>query len=53
MFRRFVVPSSSRVKQFRKTKCVGNWVLKAVFGPTREEVTGCWRECIIEELHNV
>jgi hypothetical protein len=29
-----------------------NVVLRRIFGPIREEVTGCWRELYKEELRN-
>jgi hypothetical protein len=28
-----------------------NWVLRGIFGPKREEVTGGWRGLHIAELH--
>jgi hypothetical protein len=28
-----------------------NWVLKSIFGPQRDEVTGEWRKLHSEELH--
>jgi hypothetical protein len=30
-----------------------NWVLRRIFGPKIDEVTGSWRELHIEELHNL
>jgi hypothetical protein len=30
-----------------------NWVLRRIFGPKREEVTGSWRRLHNEELHNL
>jgi hypothetical protein len=30
-----------------------NWVLRRIFGPKREEVTGEWRKMHNEELHNL
>jgi hypothetical protein len=32
---------------------VGNWVLRGIFGPKREEVTGEWRKLHNEELHDL
>jgi hypothetical protein len=29
-----------------------NRVLRRIFGPKRDEVTGCWRKLQNEELHN-
>jgi hypothetical protein len=31
----------------------GNRVLKSIFGPRRDEVTGDWRKLHNEELHNL
>jgi hypothetical protein len=28
-------------------------VLRRIFGPKRDEVTGCWRKLHNEELHNL
>jgi hypothetical protein len=30
-----------------------NRVMRRIFGPKRDEVTGCWRELHNEELHNL
>jgi hypothetical protein len=30
-----------------------NRVLKRIFGPRREEITGGWRKVFIEELHDL
>jgi hypothetical protein len=30
-----------------------NTVLRRIFGPTRDEVTGSWRKLHTEELHNL
>jgi hypothetical protein len=30
-----------------------NWVLRRIFGPKRDEVTGEWRKLHNEELHNL
>jgi hypothetical protein len=30
-----------------------NRVLRRIFGPKRDEVTGCWRKLHNEELHNL
>jgi PAS domain-containing protein len=29
-----------------------NWLLRRIFGPRRDEVTGGWRKLHNEELHN-
>jgi hypothetical protein len=34
-------------------KVLQNWVLRKVFGPKREEVTGEWRELHTEELNDL
>jgi hypothetical protein len=31
----------------------GNRVLRRIFGPTRDEVTGEWRKLLSRELHNL
>jgi hypothetical protein len=30
-----------------------NWVLRRIFGPKRDEVTGSWRKLHNDELHNL
>jgi hypothetical protein len=45
MFVKMVVPSSRRVRVFE------NRVLRRIFGPKRDEVTGEWRKLHIEELN--
>ena len=44
-FLKMVVPSSRRVRVFE------NWVLRRIFGPKRDEVTGEWRKLHNEELN--
>jgi hypothetical protein len=34
-------------------KKLKNWMLRYVFGPTREKVTGDWRKLHSKELHNL
>jgi len=34
-------------------RVLGNRVLRRIFGPKREEVTGGWRKLHTEELHNL
>jgi hypothetical protein len=36
-----------------KLRVFGNRVLRRIFGPKRDEVTGGWRKLHIEELHNL
>jgi hypothetical protein len=36
-----------------KLKVFENWVLRRIFGPNRDRVTGGWRKLHNEELHNL
>jgi hypothetical protein len=40
------------IKKEHVLRVFGNRVLRRIFGPKREEVTGAWREFHNEELHN-
>jgi hypothetical protein len=35
----------------RRVRLFENWVLRGIFGPKRDEVTGEWRKLNNEELH--
>jgi hypothetical protein len=41
------------VTLFSDTLFVQNMVLRRIFGPRRDEVTGDWRKLHNEELHNL
>jgi hypothetical protein len=36
-----------------QTKVFENWVLRKIFGPKRDEVTGEWRKFHSEKFHNL
>jgi hypothetical protein len=38
------------VKHHRRLRVFGNWVLRRIFGPKRDEITGVWRKLHNEEL---
>jgi hypothetical protein len=46
------IPSSEPIKVYR-LRGVENRVLRRIFGPKRDEVTGGWRKLHNEELHNL
>jgi hypothetical protein len=37
----------------RRLRVFGNWVLRRIFGPKRDEVTGTWRRLRNEELKDL
>jgi hypothetical protein len=39
-------------EEYRRLILFENRVLRRIFGPKRDEVTGCWRKMHNEELHN-
>jgi hypothetical protein len=41
------------VREEHKLRVFGNRVLRGVFGPKRDGVTGGWRKLYNEELHNL
>jgi hypothetical protein len=42
---------SLTLREERSLKVFENWVLRRIFGPKRDEVTGEWRKLHNEELH--
>jgi hypothetical protein len=43
----------SHIKRRAQMRALENRVLKRIFGPKRDEVTGGWRRLYNEELHNL
>jgi hypothetical protein len=43
----------SRLREERRLRVFENRVLRRIFGPTRDEVTGEWRKLHNEELHDL
>jgi hypothetical protein len=41
------------LREERKLRVFGNRVLRRIFGPKRDEVTGGWRKLHNEELHSL
>jgi hypothetical protein len=41
------------LREKHKFKAFENRVLRIIFGPKKDEVTGGWRKLYIEELHNL
>jgi hypothetical protein len=41
------------LREEHRLRVFQNRVLRRIFGPKREEVTGGWRKLHIEELHNL
>jgi hypothetical protein len=41
------------LREERRLKAFGNRVLRGIFGPKRDEVTGEWRKLHNEELHDL
>jgi hypothetical protein len=46
-------PWSLTLREEHRLKVFGNRVLRRIFGPKRDEVTGGWRKLHNEELHNL
>jgi hypothetical protein len=44
--------SSGRLRKDHRLRVFENRVLRRIFGPKRDEVTGGWRKVHNEELHN-
>jgi hypothetical protein len=44
---------SLTLREEHSLRVFGNRVLRGVFGPKREGVTGCWRKLHNEELYNL
>jgi hypothetical protein len=44
---------SLTLREEHRLRVVENRVLRRIFGPKRDEVTGGWRKLINEELHGV
>jgi len=44
---------SLTLREERKLRVFENWVLRRIFGPKRDEVTGEWRKLHNEELNNL
>jgi hypothetical protein len=44
---------SLTLREERRLRVFGNRVLRRIFGPNRDEVTGGWRKMHNEELHNL
>jgi hypothetical protein len=42
-----------KLREERRLRVFGNRVLRRIFGPRRDEVTGGWRKLHNEELHNL
>jgi len=40
-------------REEHRLRVFGNTVLRRIFGPRKEEVTGAWRKLHNEELHNL
>ena len=41
------------LREERRLRVFENWVLRKIFGPKREEVTGEWRKLHYEELNDL
>jgi hypothetical protein len=41
------------LREEQRLRVFENWVLRIIFGPKRDEVTGSWRKQHNEELHNL
>jgi hypothetical protein len=41
------------LREEHRLRVFGNWVLRRVFGPKRDEVTGEWRKLYNEELNDL
>jgi hypothetical protein len=41
------------LREERRLRVFENRVLRRIFGPKRDEETGCWRKLRNEELHNL
>jgi hypothetical protein len=41
------------IREEHRLRVFENWVLRRIFGPKRDEVTGEWRKLHNEELHNL
>jgi hypothetical protein len=44
---------SLTLREEHRLRVLENRVLRRIFGPRRDEVTGGWRKLHIEELHNL
>jgi hypothetical protein len=44
---------SLTLREEHRLRVFENWVLRRIFGPKRDEVTGEWRKLHSEELHNL
>jgi hypothetical protein len=44
---------SLTLREDHRLRVFENWVLRRIFGPKRDEVTGGWRKLHNEELHNL
>jgi hypothetical protein len=44
---------SLTLREEHRLRVFVNWVLRRIFGPKRDEVTGEWKKLHIEELHNL
>jgi hypothetical protein len=44
---------SLTLREKRRLRVFENWVLRRVFGPKRDEVTGEWRKLYNEELNDL
>jgi hypothetical protein len=44
---------SLTIREEHKLRVFENWVLRRIFGPKRDGVTGGWRKLYNEELHNL
>jgi hypothetical protein len=44
---------SLTLREERRLRLLENRVLRRIFGPKRDEVTGGWRKLYNEELHNL
>jgi hypothetical protein len=44
---------SLTLREEHRLRVFENWVLRRIFGPERDEVTGGWRKLHNEELHNL
>jgi hypothetical protein len=48
-----MVSDSKTVREEHKLRVFEKRVLRRIFGPTRDKVTGGWRKLHNEELHNL
>jgi hypothetical protein len=44
---------SLTLREEHRLRVFENWMLRRIFGPKRDEVTGGWRKLLNEELHNL